>query len=289
MSNHRILIRSRRRNIGSNRQLSLVGRKGRSRNVPPGPIEEGGPVWGHFMASVVLPPREFSTDQLVHGWHHISEIVAGSSEILFAKQSVNRSCENARHKAAVGVHPFGVPFFDQSVADEARSRSAEGDEFMRVNGDISCGFGRIGGAVFDEVAGHPIEFPARKVLYRFTEDVSVKFCPTLARRANKANRDPGIKGLGNQGGLAVTRNTFDSDLAGVHVGVWRCREIVDQSTQTPSPSSQCPPIFWFAGHSFVAQANDSHFEMVVVGLDRVWVDGSISPTVFDGLVSPGLA
>src|SRR4029079_840907 len=80
-------------------------------------------------------------------------------EIRGAEQAEHRACGDSRHVAALMIEPAGIALFGHAVADERWSRRAQCDQLVRIHWNVAgilaaeVGFG---GAVFDEVAGHPV-------------------------------------------------------------------------------------------------------------------------------------
>src|SRR6185503_6470611 len=90
-------------------RLSRGNRRGF--DVIPHPFEKGRKIGYGGVAARMLPPRQFTADQLIHRRHGVLEEIAGRAKILFTEQSVNRPREDGGHEAAVRVDPFGIARF----------------------------------------------------------------------------------------------------------------------------------------------------------------------------------
>ena len=99
-------------------------------------------------------------------------IIAFDIETLCAEQSEDAACIDGGHEAALMVEPFGIALLRNAVADKGEARGAEGDEFVGVDGNVAGSLaseGRLGGAVLDEVAGHPVVLAAGEALNGLAE------------------------------------------------------------------------------------------------------------------------
>src|SRR5580658_2029707 len=117
------------------------------------------------------------------------------------------------HIAALLVEPFCVAHGRYAVADEGETRRAEGDEFVRIDGQvawISAAEGCFGGAVFHEVSRHPVVFAAGEAFYGFAEVAAIELCATFAGRADEAHGETGFKGERNERCFAVAGDALDA-------------------------------------------------------------------------------
>ena len=69
-----------------------------------------------------------------------SQIIAGGAKVAFSEKAIGWASGDGGHEAAVGVDPFGIAGGFDAVADEAGAGGAEGDEFVRVDGEVGGGF-----------------------------------------------------------------------------------------------------------------------------------------------------
>ena len=98
-------------------------------------------------------------------------VVVRGAEVLRAEQTKHAARGDGRHVAALMIEPSRVSLFGNAVADKNGSRRAQRDELVRVHRNVAripaaegCG----GGAVLQEIAGHPMVFAgAGQVLDRF--------------------------------------------------------------------------------------------------------------------------
>ena len=98
----------------------------------------------------------------------------------------------------------------------------------------------FGGAVFQEVAGHPVVFAAAgEIFHRFTPIAAMQFRAAFAGGAHQHQGEALIVRHGHQSRLAVARHTFDSDMFRIDglVGL----EIIEATARAPGPGAQgCP-------------------------------------------------
>ena len=143
--------------------------------------------------------------------------------------------------------------------------------------------GGFGGAVLQEVAGHPVVFAgAGQVLHGFAEIAAVQFGAAFAGGADEHDGEARVEGHGHQRGLAVARNALDADLLGVHgfVGF----QIIQAARRAPGPGAQRAPVVRLARLAFVDQADDALGQArAVVGLDAAGIDGGVAPAGGDQL------
>src|SRR6185503_14285120 len=102
-----------------------------------------------------------------------------------------------RHVTALMIQPPGVTLLRHAVADEGGAGSTQRDELVRIDWNVSCVLaskGRVGSAVLQKVAGHPVILAAaRQVFDRFPEVPSMQFGAALARGAHQHDREPRIE------------------------------------------------------------------------------------------------
>src|ERR1035437_1288539 len=183
--------------------------------------------------------------------------MAGCAEIFLSEESVNRTGQNARHEAAVRVHPFGVAVFDDSITDEARARRAHRDEFVRIHGQIGGGLRWLGRATLDEVSRHPIILAAGEIFYGLAKNVPMQFHPTFAGGTDQAHGNSWFKGFRYDRSLAVAGKSPDADFFRLRHGLRIGFEIIDQLADAPLPRAQRTPIVRLAWLAFIHQADDA--------------------------------
>ena len=124
------------------------------------------------MSPAVLSECNVAVDQSsLHRWQLCC------SEILLAKQTINRSGCGRGHKHALGIHPLAFNF-GGAGADEHGTRSAQRDQLMRIHGQV---VGRQRARILQKVAGHPMIFAcSRKVLNQLTKIATVELRTALA-------------------------------------------------------------------------------------------------------------
>ena len=119
----------------------------------------------------------------------VGAVVVVHAEVLRAEQPEDRSGGDGGHVAALLVEPLGVALLRDAVADERRARRAQRDQLVRVHRHVAgvlAAEGRLGGAVLQEVAGHPVVFAgAGQVLDRLAEVAAVQLGAAFAGRADE--------------------------------------------------------------------------------------------------------
>ena len=98
------------------------------------------------------------------------------------------------------IEPLRVALLRDAVADEGEARCAEGDEFIRIDGDVAGSLaaeGCVGGSVLDEVAGHPVILASGEALNGFAEVTSQQRGSAFARRADEDHGETLIEGHGD--------------------------------------------------------------------------------------------
>src|SRR6187549_1072156 len=110
-------------------------RRRRRLDVVSDPVKKCGPVGLFGMTAGVLSPCQVTADQLIHRRHRIGERIAWSAQILLAQKFVYRPRQNGGHETARSIHPLRISGLD-TVADEYRPRSTQGDQLMGIDGKI---------------------------------------------------------------------------------------------------------------------------------------------------------
>ena len=206
------------------------------------------------MSAVVLPPRELAIEQA--DVDRAASSRCGSrrdAEILGAEQAEHRLRRDRRHETALMVEPLRVALFRHAVADEGQARRAQRDQFVRVDRQIAGGLAaerRFGGAVLQEVAGHPVILArAGEVLDRLAPIAAMQLGAAFAGRPDQHHREARIERHRHQRRLAVARNAFDADLLGVDgfLGF----EIIEAARRAPCPRPQRAPVVRLARLSFI--------------------------------------
>src|SRR5713226_2103182 len=95
-----------------------------------GPFDERRPVLGDAVTPVVLPPGEFTADQLADRRHWVRQVVAGCAKVPLPQQPIGWTRRHRRHEAAMRIHPFCVAFLDHPITDKARPWGTQGDQLM---------------------------------------------------------------------------------------------------------------------------------------------------------------
>ena len=170
------------------------------------------------------------------------------------------------------------------------ARRAERDQFVRVHRQIAGGLAaerRLGSAVLQEVAGHPVIFAgAGQILDRFAPVAAMQLGAAFARRADQHHREARVERHRHQRGFAVARDAFDADLFRIHglVGF----QIIEAARSAPAPGAQRAPIVGLARLAFVDQTDDALGQTgAVVRLDAAGIDGGEAPAVGDQLFGRG--
>ena len=161
---------------------------------------------------------------------------------------------------------------------------------MRVDRDVAgvlAAERRLGRAVLQEVAGHPVVLArAGEVLDRFAEVAAMQLGAAFARRADEHDRESLVVGHRHERRLAVARDAFDADLLRVHglVGL----EVVEAARRAPRPGAQRAPVVRLARLALVDEADDARGQPgAVVGLDAAGADRRVAPAVGDELLGRG--
>ena len=98
------------------------------------------------MASTMLAKRYITIDK-----RRLHRREGRRSHILLAQQLVDRPSRRGSQEHPVGVDPAVA--FGSSTTDEDRTWSAEGDQFIGIDGKI---IGMLWTGIFEEIAGHPV-------------------------------------------------------------------------------------------------------------------------------------
>src|SRR4030095_14229796 len=135
-----------------------------------GPWNEVFPVRPIGVAAVVLPPRKLTIEPADSDRRHsLGLVVVRAAQVFRAEQPEYRTCRDRRHVAALMIEPPGVTLLRDAVADERWPWRAQRDELVGIDWDVAgvtAAEVRISGAVFHEVAGHPVVLAgAREVLH----------------------------------------------------------------------------------------------------------------------------
>ena len=165
------------------------------------------------MSAVVLAPGELAVEQArVDGRHLRHPVVLGHAEVARPEQPEDRAGRHRGHVAALLVEPVGVALLRDAVADEGGARRAEGDQLVRIDREVArvlAAERRLGGAVLQEVAGHPVVLAgAGEVLDRLAEVAAVQLGAAFAGRADQDHREARLEGHGDERGLAVARDAL---------------------------------------------------------------------------------
>jgi hypothetical protein len=92
--------------------------------------KEGRPVRIISMSAAVLPKSDVAINERSFNWWHFS-----NAKIFFAKKFIDWTREHGTHEHAGIVNPEPFDLW-RSAADEHWSRSTEGDQFVRIDGEI---------------------------------------------------------------------------------------------------------------------------------------------------------
>src|SRR5262249_11818975 len=98
---------------------------------------------------------------------------------------------------------------------------------------------------------------AGKVLHRLAKDMPVQLDAAFAGRADQPDRDPRIKRLGHNRGLAIAGEALDTHFLRVYPRVRVLLEVVYQPADAPRPGPQRAPIVRFSRLALIAQADDA--------------------------------
>ena len=144
---------------------------------------------------------------------------------------------------------------------------------------------RLGRAVLEEVAGHPVVLAgAGEVLDRLAEVAAVQLRAAFAGRADEHHGEARIERHRHERRLAVARDAFDADALRVHAAIGL--EIVERARRAPRPGSQRAPIVRLARLALVGQADDPLRQpRAVVGLHAGGTEEDESPSVDDELLA----
>ena len=93
----------------------------------------------------------------------------------------------------------------------------------------------VGGAVLEEVAGHPVVFAAGEALDGFAVVAAEQRCSAFAGRAYEHHREALIVGHGDERGFAVAGDSFDADVLCVDGGIGL--EVVEAAGCAPGPGA----------------------------------------------------
>ena len=149
------------------------------------PLDEVLHVRAVLVSTVMLSPRQLTIKKTdVDSRHLRHAIVVRVAKVLDAEQAEDGPGCDRCHIAALVIEPVRVTLLRDAVADEHPSRCDERNELMRIDGDVIRGLraeGLFGGAVFQEVAGHPVILAgAGEVLDRLAEVATMQLGATLA-------------------------------------------------------------------------------------------------------------
>ena len=144
--------------------------------------------------------------------------------------------------------------------------------------------GRLGRAVLQEVAGHPVVLAgSREVLHRLAEVAAMRLGAAFAGRAHEHDREARLEGHGDQGRLAVARDPFDADVLGVDRG--QRLEVVERAGRAPGPGAQRSPLLGSPALALVGEPDDAGGEAgAVVRLDARGAERDVAPAARDELI-----
>src|SRR5688500_2396173 len=112
------------------------------------------------MPAIMLAPGEFALEETGVHWRFLCGAIAVfDSEVTRPEQTEHWTRGDGGHVAAVLVQPVCVAALRNPVSDEGGTRRAEGDELMRIDGNVPGVFAPktgFSGAVLQEVARHPM-------------------------------------------------------------------------------------------------------------------------------------
>jgi hypothetical protein len=257
-------------------------------DVAGGEGEEGGPVGGRSVAGAVLAESDVAVDEWSFDGRELGgaddgELAAfDGADGLFAEEFVDGAGGYCGEEGAFGVDPAVA--LGGAAADEDGARSAEGDKFVGVDGEV---FGIERAVVLDEIAREPVVFAgASEIAHLLAEIAAVEFGAACSGRADVGDGETRVVGHGDQRGFAVARVAGDSDLPGIYRFIRF--KIVEAATGSPCPGAERAPIVELARLAFVDEADNSFLEAIAfVGLDaRGDVDG-VAPALGEDLLLPG--
>jgi hypothetical protein len=176
----------------------------------------------------------------------------GGSEILFSEKPIHWPGADRPEKHALRIDPTALELL-RAAADEYRPRSAESNQFMRVDGQIVWSE-RSG--ILEEIARHPMIFTGGSdVFHLLAESSPQDLGSARTRRSDKSNREMLIVCHRNQRCFAVTREAFNANLPGIDGLV--ALKIIESTARAPSPGTQRAPVVEVARLSSVDEADDA--------------------------------
>ena len=144
-----------------------------------------------------MPRAVLAKDQIAAQNSSLDRRKHPGAEILFAKQPVNWTRGDARHKCASGVYPsVRVSDIHRGIdqvpgAEKYRTRSTHRDQFVGIDRQVAP-LQRTG--ILQKVAGHPVVFVrARHVLHEFPKIPAVQFGAAFSGGAHKGDRRYGVR------------------------------------------------------------------------------------------------
>ena len=157
-----------------------------------GPSDEVFHVRAVLVSAVVLPPGEFTVEQIrVYRRHLCRSVILFLANVLCSKQTEHRACRDRGHVASLLIEPKGIPASRDAVADEGWTRCAERNQFVGIDGQVAGGLrSELGfrSTVFQEVARHPMVFTgAGEIFHRLAEIPPMKFRAAFTRRPNQGD------------------------------------------------------------------------------------------------------
>jgi hypothetical protein len=158
---------------------------------------------------------------------------------------------------------------------------------VRVHGNVvrvPCAERRLGRAVPEEVARHPVVFAGPgEVLHLLPEVATVRLGAAFAGRADQHHREARLEGHGDEGGLAVAGDAFDAHAPRVDGG--QRFEVVERARRAPGPRAQRSPLLGCPAPSLVGETDDARGEAgAVVRLDAGGAERHVAPAGGDELI-----
>jgi hypothetical protein len=204
-----------------------------------------------------------------------------------AEQTEHWSGGDRGHVAALLIQPPRIALLGDAVADEGRPRRAQGDQLVRVDGQVTgspAAQTRLRRAVLQEVAGHPVVLPrSGQALDCLAEVAPEQRRAALAGGADKDDCKARLERHRDQGRLAKARYALDAHACGVdrRVGF----EEVEGARSTPGPRAQGAPVVGLAWLASVHQADDAARQPgAIVGLHAHRVQEGVTPPGGDQLL-----
>ena len=252
-----------------------------------GPVDEVFPIGAVGVSAVVLAPGKFAIEQAhFDGRHFCGAIVVGNAQVLCAEKFEHGTGSHGGHEAAFLVEPLGIALLRDAVADEGQARRAQGDEFVRVDGQVAgvlAAKGTFGSTILEKVAGHPVVFAgAGEVFDSFAKIAAMEFGAAFAGRADEHKSKARVEGHGDKCSFAITRNAFDADVFCVDSFIGF--QIIQSARGAPGPGSQGAPVVRLAGLALVDETDDAASQArAVVGLNAGGIDIGVAPAIGDEL------